>query len=36
MAQRIAPRGHAIRSLDVEELSQESDFDRFVGGGKDL
>ena len=32
MAQRIAPQGHPIRSLDIETLSEESDFDRFVGG----
>ena len=30
MAQRISPQGHPIRSLDVEALSGESDFDTFV------
>jgi pimeloyl-ACP methyl ester carboxylesterase len=34
MAQRISPQDHAIRSLNVEELGEESDFDRFVGGGQ--
>ena len=34
MAQRIAPEFHAIRSLDIEELSADSDFDSYVGGGR--
>lgn len=34
MAQRIAPHGHAIRSLDMEELGLESVLDRFTGGGE--
>lgn len=34
MAQRIAPHGHAIRSLDMEELGVEAVLDQFVGGGE--
>ena len=34
IAQRIAPPGHAIRSLDIGELSEDSDFDRSVGSGQ--
>jgi hypothetical protein len=34
MAQRIATQGHPIRSLDIEALRGESDFDRFVGGAQ--